>query len=45
VVYCERGGRAAAAAAALRRAGFSRILPLQGDMKSWRGSELPCVGC
>lgn len=45
VVYCERGGRAMAAASELRRSGFSTVLPLQGGMSAWRASRLPCVGC
>ena len=45
VVYCERGGRATTAASALRRAGFSTVLHLEGDMSAWRASQLRCVGC
>jgi rhodanese-related sulfurtransferase len=45
VVYCERGGRAAAAEDLLRRAGFSRVRHLEGDMSGWRSSSLPCAGC
>lgn len=45
VVYCERGGRATKAAAELRKAGYSKVLHLQGDMHAWRQSRLPCSGC
>jgi rhodanese-related sulfurtransferase len=45
VVYCERGGRAKAAEAALREAGFSTVRHLEGDMSAWRESPHPCVGC
>jgi len=45
VVYCERGGRATKAASELRKAGFSKVLHLQGDMHAWRDSRLPCAGC
>lgn len=45
VVYCEGGGRSMAAASALRGAGFSTVLHLEGDMRAWRDSQLPCAGC
>ena len=45
VVYCEVGGRSKAAASALRGAGFSTVLRLEGEMKSWRTRRLPCTGC
>ena len=45
VVYCERGGRSTTAASALRGAGFSTVLQLEGDMSAWRASQLRCVGC
>ena len=45
VVYCEGGGRSTAAASALRGAGFSTVLHLEGDMSAWRASQLPCTGC
>ena len=38
-------GRALAAASRLRKAGFSRVLHLEGDMSAWRASRFPCVGC
>ncbi len=41
VVYCESGRRAAIAQDILARAGFSRVLHLQGDMKAWRMHSLP----
>jgi rhodanese-related sulfurtransferase len=45
VVYCERGGRAMKAASELRKAGFSTVLHLQGDMSAWRENQFPCAGC
>ena len=45
VVYCERGGRSMTAASALRGAGFSTVLHLEGDMSAWRASQRSCVGC
>ena len=45
VVYCEVGGRAEKAASELRRAGFTAVLHLQGDMRAWRERQLPCTGC
>jgi rhodanese-related sulfurtransferase len=41
VVYCERGGRAAKAAAVLETAGYSDILYLEGHMKAWREAGRP----
>ena len=41
VVYCESGRRAVIAEDILTRAGFTRILHLQGDMKAWRTHGLP----
>jgi len=45
VVYCEAGPRAAAAGETLREAGFSEVLHLEGHMRGWRRSDLPCAGC
>ena len=36
VVYCERGVRANIAEETLKKAGFSEILHLEGDMSGWR---------
>ncbi|BAY86698.1 rhodanese-like domain protein [Calothrix parasitica NIES-267] len=36
VVYCERGVRANIAEETLRKAGFSEVLHLEGDMSGWR---------
>ncbi len=36
VVYCERGGRASAAARVLREAGFRDVRELSGHMARWR---------
>ena len=41
VVYCERGGRAAKAAAVLAAAGFPAVRHLTGDMTGWRDAGLP----
>ena len=41
VVYCERGGRAAKAAAVLAGAGFPAVRHLTGDMTGWRDAGLP----
>jgi len=40
VVYCERGPRAAKAAAVLAEAGFT-VQHLSGDMSGWREQGLP----
>jgi rhodanese-related sulfurtransferase len=45
VVYCESGRRAAEAESALRRAGFSGVRHLEGDMIAWRDARHVCVGC
>jgi rhodanese-related sulfurtransferase len=45
VVYCERGGRAGEAEATLRRAGFTDVRHLEGDMSAWRSAARPCEGC
>lgn len=45
VVYCERGGRAAAAEAVLRDAGYRDVRHLEGDMSAWRSAQRPCDGC
>ena len=41
VVYCERGPRAAAAAATLADAGFTGVRHLEGDMSGWRAAGFP----
>jgi len=41
VLYCERGPRAAAAAATLLQAGFTGVRQLKGDMSGWRASGMP----
>lgn len=40
VVYCERGVRANIAKKTLRKAGFTDILHLEGDMSGWRKQGL-----
>lgn len=41
VVYCERGPRAARAAASLAAAGFSAVRHLEGHMSGWQDAGLP----
>jgi phage shock protein E len=43
VVYCERGGRAAAAEGVLLGAGYSNLHHLEGDMSAWRANGRPTV--
>jgi phage shock protein E len=41
VVYCAHGPRAAWAGRALRKAGYTHVLYLDGHMTSWRKDGLP----
>ncbi|HEY5658989.1 MAG TPA: rhodanese-like domain-containing protein [Myxococcota bacterium] len=41
VIYCEHGPRAALAKAALRAAGFRKVLYLEGHMSGWKRAGLP----
>jgi rhodanese-related sulfurtransferase len=41
VVYCEHGPRAGLAKAALRAAGFRKVLYLEGHMSGWKRAGLP----
>jgi len=41
VLYCRSGRRSALAADALRQAGFSRLLHLQGDYLAWEADKRP----
>jgi len=43
IVYCERGGRARTAEAALAAAGGFEVRHMEGDMRGWRRSDLPVV--
>lgn len=43
IVYCERGGRARTAEEALAEAGGFDVRHMEGDMRTWRRSELPVV--
>ncbi len=43
IVYCERGGRARAAEEALAEAGGFDVRHMEGDMRTWRRSDLPVV--
>lgn len=40
-VYCLSGGRSASAASALRKAGFSRVVEMDGGIMAWRNAGLP----
>lgn len=40
VVYCERGVRANIAEETLKKAGFTEVLHLEGDMSGWRDEGL-----
>ncbi|MGB3641413.1 MAG: rhodanese-like domain-containing protein [Rivularia sp. (in: cyanobacteria)] len=40
VVYCERGVRANIAEETLKKAGFTQVLHLEGDMSGWRDEGL-----
>lgn len=44
VTYCEVGKISTLAAATLRRMGFTRVLALDGGMKSWREKGFPVEG-
>ncbi|HEX2565404.1 MAG TPA: rhodanese-like domain-containing protein [Burkholderiales bacterium] len=41
IVYCDGGERAAKAAAALRKLGFSRVVNLNGGLQAWQQAGLP----
>jgi rhodanese-related sulfurtransferase len=41
VVYCAHGPRAALAGRALRKAGYSNVLYLEGHMSAWKDAGLP----
>ncbi|HSU76183.1 MAG TPA: rhodanese-like domain-containing protein [Burkholderiales bacterium] len=42
IVYCDgRGDRAGKAAAALKKAGFTRVTHLSGGIKAWQDAGLP----
>jgi rhodanese-related sulfurtransferase len=41
IVYCDGGERAAKAAAALRRHGFTRVANLSGGIAAWQQAGLP----
>ncbi|MHC4507090.1 MAG: rhodanese-like domain-containing protein [Planctomycetota bacterium] len=44
VIYCEHGPRAGLAKAALRAAGFRKVLYLEGHMSGWKRAGLPQEG-
>jgi rhodanese-related sulfurtransferase len=41
IVYCATGNRSSAAAAALRKSGFSNVSNLSGGFAAWRQAGLP----
>ena len=41
IVYCATGNRSGAAAAALRKGGFSQVFNLSGGFAAWRQAGLP----
>jgi rhodanese-related sulfurtransferase len=41
IVYCDGSDRAAKAAAALRKQGFTRVLNLSGGLGAWQQAGLP----
>ena len=43
VVYCRTGRRAGVAEKALREAGFTRVMDLEGHMTTWNEAGLPIV--
>ncbi|MET0532683.1 MAG: rhodanese-like domain-containing protein [Steroidobacter sp.] len=43
IVYCDGGFSSAAAARALRTAGFTKVVTLSGGLNSWRQENLPLV--
>ena len=45
VVYCERGVRANIAEETLKKAGFTEVLHLEGDMSGWRERGLEVERC
>lgn len=41
VLYCRSGRRSALAGDVLQRAGFSKLLHLEGDWQGWEAAQLP----
>ena len=41
ILYCDNGDRAAKAAAALKKQGFSRVANLSGGLPGWQQAGLP----
>jgi rhodanese-related sulfurtransferase len=41
ILYCDGGNRAASAAAALRKLGFTRVFNLTGGIGAWQQAGLP----
>lgn len=43
-IYCQRGGRSAEAAEAMRNAGFQNVIELEGGMTAWAGAGFETEG-
>jgi rhodanese-related sulfurtransferase len=41
IVYCDRGGGAAAAVRSLTKQGFTKVFNLRGGIAAWRAENLP----
>jgi len=41
IVYCDTGGRASKAAAALRQQGYTQVVTLSGGLGAWQQAGLP----
>jgi rhodanese-related sulfurtransferase len=41
ILYCRSGRRSALAADVLRKAGFTRLLHLDGDFQAWQAANQP----
>jgi rhodanese-related sulfurtransferase len=41
IIYCDRGGSAAAAVRELSRQGFTKVFNLRGGIAAWRAENLP----
>jgi rhodanese-related sulfurtransferase len=41
IVYCASGNRSSAAAAVLRKSGFSQVFNLSGGFAAWQQAGLP----
>ena len=41
IVYCDTGDRSAKAAAALKKAGYGKVMNLSGGLSAWKQAGLP----